>query len=105
MKIKGKRSSLEWDDFVLQGKLKSSMYVEYLLRGDPNKDTFIDELNFKNCMLLNRTATSKFLVGITYETESLLFIQNILMPAVFSHIHSFRISNINQTWFSNCQYI
>ena len=35
--------------------------------------------------------------------ESLLFIQNILIPTISSHIHLFRISNINQTWFRTFQ--
>ena len=33
----------------------------------------------------------------------LLFIQNILMPTIYSHIHLFRISSINQTWFRTCK--
>ena len=47
-KIKLKISALEWDDFMLQAQLKSFMYVDRLLRGDPRKDKLIDELNFKN---------------------------------------------------------
>ena len=47
MKRKVKRAALEWDDFVLQEKLKSLMYVDRYLRGYPNKYRFIDELNFK----------------------------------------------------------
>ena len=34
---------------------------------------------------------------------SLLFIQNILMPAIYSHVHLLRISNINQTWLRTFQ--
>ena len=39
----------------------------------------------------------------TQKKENLLFIQNILMPTISSHINLFRISNINQTWFRTCQ--
>ena len=41
------------------------MYVERSLRGDPTKDKFIDELNFKNCVLLRKKKTSNLFVGIT----------------------------------------
>ena len=64
MKRKVKRVSLEWDYFVLQEQLKSLMYVERSLRGDPKKDNFIGELNFKNCMSLKRKTTIKLFVGI-----------------------------------------
>ena len=47
MKRKVKRASLEWDDFVLQEKLKSLMYVDPSLRGDPKKDKLIDDLTLK----------------------------------------------------------
>ena len=68
------------------------MYIDSSLRGDPMKDRSIDELNFKNCMLLKRNPTDKFFVGITYKKRefiihpeyfdannifSYLFIQNI----------------------------
>ena len=65
MKIKVKIGALEWDDFMLQEKLKSLMYVDRSLRGDPMKDKLIDELNFKNCMRLKIKKTRKFFVGIT----------------------------------------
>ena len=39
-KLKG--SVLEWDDFVLQAQLKSFIYVDRSLRGDPKKDKLID---------------------------------------------------------------
>ena len=35
--------------------------------------------------------------------ESLLLILNTLMPTIYYHIHLFRISSINQTWFRTCQ--
>ena len=49
MKKKVKRATLEWDNLVLQEQLKSLMYIERSLRDYPQKDKFIDELNFKNC--------------------------------------------------------
>ena len=50
---------------MLQDQLKSFMYVERSLRGDPKKDKLIDELNFTNCMHLRRIQKSKLFVGIT----------------------------------------
>ena len=47
MKEKVKRSALEKYDFVLQEQLKSLMYVDHSLRGEPKKDKLIDELIFK----------------------------------------------------------
>ena len=47
MKIKVKRSALEWDYFLLQEQFKSLMYIDHSLRGDPRKYKFIGELNFK----------------------------------------------------------
>ena len=41
------------------------MYVDRSLRGDPMKDKFNDELNFKHCVRLRRKKSSKFFVGIT----------------------------------------
>ena len=103
MKREVKRAVLEWDDFVIQGQLKYLIYVDRLSRGYPKKDKFIDELNFRHCMRLKRNTTSKFFVGIKSKKESLLFIQNILMPVIYYYIHLFTISNINQTWFRTCQ--
>ena len=85
-----------------QGQLKSLMYVEHSLCGDPKKDEFIDELKFKNCMHLKRKTSGKFIFGIIFK-KSLLFIHNILMPTISSRIHLLRITNINQTWFRTCQ--
>ena len=42
MKRKVKISALEWDGFVLQKQLKSLMYVDRSLHGDPKKDKLID---------------------------------------------------------------
>ena len=47
----------------MQAELKYFMYVDRSLRA--KKDKLIDELNFKNCMQLNRLFKSKFFVGIT----------------------------------------
>ena len=54
------------------------MYVDRSFCGYPNKDKFIDELNFTNCMHLNRKTTSKFVVGITYKN-----INSIIRPEYF----------------------
>ena len=98
MKIKVKITALEWDNSVLQEQFKSLIYVKHSLRGDPIKDKLIDELNPKNYVCLNRKSTSKFFVGIT-KRIILIF----LMQTIHYHIHLFRISNINQTWFRACQ--
>ena len=47
----------------MQAELKSFMYIDRSLH--ENKDNFIDEINFKKCMQLNRSLKSKFFVGIT----------------------------------------
>ena len=47
MKIKVKRAVLEWDDFVLQEQLRSLMYVDFSLPGDPKKQKLIGELKIK----------------------------------------------------------
>ena len=72
IKRKVKRAALEWDDFVIQKQLKSFMYVDRSLRGDPNKEKLIDELNFKNCMRLNKKTTSKFFFGTTYRKRKFI---------------------------------
>ena len=64
-KRKLKVSALEWGDFVLQAQLKSFMYVDRSLRGDPKKDKLIDALNFTKCMQLKRIKKNKVFVGIT----------------------------------------
>ena len=50
---------------MLQEQLKSFMYVDHSLRGNPKKDKLIYEFNFTNCMHLRRIQKSKFFVGIT----------------------------------------
>ena len=47
-KRKLKQAALEWDDLDIQAELKSFMYVDHSLRGDPRKEKLIDELKFKN---------------------------------------------------------
>ena len=48
MKRKLKQAVLEWNDLDIHAELKSFMYVDSSLRGDPRKDKLIDELNFRN---------------------------------------------------------
>ena len=103
MKRGVKRSAQEWDDFVLQEQLKSLMYVDRSSGRYLKKDKLIAELNFKNFMRLKERQQASSSLLLHTKKESLLFIQNILMPTISSHIHSFRISNINQTWFRTCQ--
>ena len=67
MKREVKRAALGLDDFMLQEHLKSLIYVDRSLRGEPKKDKLIDELNFNNYMRLKRNSTSKLFVGITYK--------------------------------------
>ena len=64
-KIKLKQAALERVDSDMQAELKSFMYVDRSLRGDANKNKFIDELNFKKCMKLKRLLNRKLFVGIT----------------------------------------
>ena len=52
MKRKVKIAALNWDYFVLQEQLKSLMYIDRSLRGDPKKDKLIDSCIFKNCVRL-----------------------------------------------------
>ena len=72
MKIELKRASLEWDNLMLQEQLKSLIYVDLSLRGDPKKYKFIYELNFKNCVRLKRKTTSKLFVGLTYKKRKFI---------------------------------
>ena len=57
---------------MLQAKLKSFMYVERSLRGDPKKENLIDDLNFTNCMHLSRIQKSKFFVGIIVKQRNFI---------------------------------
>ena len=57
---------------MLQDQLKSFMHVDRSLRGDPNKDKLIDELNFTNRMHLRRIQKSKFFVGITVKQRNFI---------------------------------
>ena len=58
---------------MLQEQLKSLMYDDLSLRGYPNKDKLIDEINFKNCMYFKRKTTSKFFVGITVKEKCVYY--------------------------------
>ena len=53
----------------LWAQLKSFMYVDRSLCGDPRKNKLIDELNFKKCKQLKRIQKSKFFVGITEKKD------------------------------------
>ena len=57
---------------MLQAQLKSFMYVDRSLRGDPEKDKLIGDLNFTNCMHLNRIQKSKLFVGITVKKRKFI---------------------------------
>ena len=52
--------------------MKSFMYVDRSLLGDPKKDKLIDDLNFTNCMHLNRIQKSKLFVGITVKQRNFI---------------------------------
>ena len=57
---------------MLQTQLKSFIYVDRSLRGDPKKYKLIDELNFTNCMHLRRIQKNKFFVSITVKQRKFL---------------------------------
>ena len=69
---KVEKEALKWDYFVLKEELKSLMYVNRSLRGDPRKDKLMDKLNFKNCMRFKRKTTSVFFVGITVKRRKFI---------------------------------
>ena len=81
-KRKLKRSALEWDDFMLQEQLKSFMYLDRSLRGDPNNYNLIDELNFTNCMHLKRIQKSKLFVGIIVKQRKFIINPNLWLPTI-----------------------
>ena len=62
---------------MLQEQLKSLMYVECSLCGNTNKDKFVDELNFKNCMRFKRKTKRFFLLVLQSKEEILLFMWNV----------------------------
>ena len=72
MKQKVEKEALKWEDFVLQEELKSLMYVDSSLRGDPKKDQLMDKFNFKYCMHFKRNKTSKISVGITVKGRNFI---------------------------------
>ena len=55
-------------------------------------------------VLIERQQASSLLEFIT-KKEGLFFMHNTMMPTISSHIHLFRISNINQTEFRTCKKI
>ena len=57
---------------MLQDQMKSFMYVDLSLRGDPKKDKLIDELNFTNGMHLKRIQKSTFFVVITFKQRKFI---------------------------------
>ena len=86
MKIKIERAALEWDYFVLQEQLKSLMYVDRLLHGDPNKDNFTGELKLKSCILFKRNTISKFFVGVTVKGRKFIIHEEYFdAKNIFSH--------------------
>ena len=57
---------------MLQAQLKSFMYVDRLLCGDPNKYSLIDESKVTNCMHLKIIQKSKFFFGITVKQRNFI---------------------------------
>ena len=64
-KRKLKQAALEWYYLDIQAELKSFMYVDRSLSGNPRKYELVDELNFKKCMQSKIIRKSKLFVGIT----------------------------------------
>ena len=89
MKLKVEKSDIEWDDFVLQEELKSLMYIDNSLRGDPNNYKLMDKLKLKIACVLIEIQQASFLLVFHSREESLLFVWNTLMPKIFSHIYFF----------------
>ena len=52
--------------------MKYLIYFDLSLFGDPKKDRLIDELNFENCVPLNRKTTSKLFVVITMKKRNFI---------------------------------
>ena len=76
------------------------MYVDCSFCRDPNKDNFIDELNFRNFMRLNRKTISKLFVGITYKKRRFIIDPEYLdANNIFSHpfIHNIK-HKPNMVW-------
>ena len=53
------------------------MYIDCSLRAE--KDKFIDELNFKNCMQLKRSLKIKFFVGITNKQRKYIIHSDLMV--------------------------
>ena len=79
---------------MLQDQLKSFMYVDRSLRGDPKKDKLIDKLNFTNCMHLKIIQKSKFFVVITVKQTKFIihpefmFVNHIIADQFIQNIKS-----------------
>ena len=71
---------------MLQAQLKSLIYVDRSLRGDPKKDKLIDDLNFTNCMHLKKIQKNKFFVGITVKQQKIIiYPEFIVANHIISH--------------------
>ena len=71
MKIKVKRSALEWDDFVGTIEIRNVCLPFISWRSQKN-NKLVDELNSKNCMCLKINTTSKLFFGITYKKRNII---------------------------------
>ena len=98
-KRKLKQEALEWDDLDIQAQLKSFMYVDRSLRGDPKKDKLINQLNFKKCMQLKRIQKTSSLLLLHKNKQSLSLILNLWLPTIKLKISLIIISKVTQTRF------
>ena len=96
---KVKTSSPRMGFLDIQAQLKSFMYVERSLRGDPRKYKLIDEINFKKCIQLKRIQKSKFFVGITVKQRTFIIHPEFMVDNQKLKISLFRISKVTQTRF------
>ena len=64
---------------MLQDQLKSFMYLDRSLRGDPNNYKLIDELNFTKCMQLKVIQKNKFFVGTTVKKRKLIIYSEFIV--------------------------
>ena len=71
------------------------MYIDLSLCDDTNKDRFIDELKFKNCMPFKIKTTSNFFVGITDKKgEFIIHAEYFDAKNIFSHQFLHNIKHI-----------
>ena len=68
---------------MLQDQLKSFMYVDRSLRGDPKKGKLMDELNFTNCMHLKRIQKIVFFVIFAFKQRKFIIHPEFM---VYNHI-------------------